>query len=103
MTSVKVAMINDHQSFKVLVLGDSVLWGQGLYEHQKIHTLVTEDLQRSLKGVAVSTMLLAHSGAIIGEPDDKPEPPLQGDFVDEVPYGSPTLFQQVDAALAVQR
>ncbi|MEZ4669489.1 MAG: hypothetical protein R3E39_16400 [Anaerolineae bacterium] len=96
-------MTNGQQSFKLLIMGDSVLWGQGLYEYQKIHTLMVEALRHNLKGMAVTATLLAHSGAIIGEPDDKTtEPPLKGDYANEVPVGNPTVFQQIDAALAGQ-
>ena len=88
------------QPFNILVVGDSVLWGQGLPEHQKIHTLVADEIRRSVQDIDVTVTLLAHSGAIIGEPDDKtPEPALRGDFTGEVPFGSPTVFQQIDAAL----
>ncbi len=81
-------------SFKIVVLGDSVMWGQGLFEHQKIHTLVAAELASS--GFIVHTVLKAHSGAIIGEPDVVThKPPIDG----EVPVSEPTVFEQIDAVL----
>ncbi len=86
------------KNFKMVVLGDSVLWGQGLYEHQKTHTLVVAELKRL--GLEVECNFLAHSGAIIGEPDTPSElPPLDGPFANEVPVGEPTLFEQMETAL----
>lgn len=85
-------------SFKMVVLGESILWGQGLYDHQKIHTLVIAELTRL--GLAVDCNFLAHSGAVIGEPDTPSNlPPLDGPYADEVPVGEPTLFEQIDTAL----
>src|SRR6185503_962755 len=81
-------------NFKTVVLGDSVMWGQGLFEHQKIHTLVSAGLAEH--GLVVHNVFKAHSGAIIGEPDVMTnKPPIDG----EVPVGEPTLFEQIEAAL----
>jgi lysophospholipase L1-like esterase len=86
--------------FTLLALGDSVMWGQGLYEQEKIPALVAAELQRLNPHLDVQTRMLAHSGAIIGEPDDLHEtPPLGGAFGGEVPIKHPTVFEQVYAAL----
>lgn len=80
--------------FKVVALGDSVMWGQGLFEHQKIHNLVAAELAQ--RGLIVHTILHAHSGAIIGEPDvPTNKPPIDG----EVPVSEPTVFEQIEAVL----
>ena len=85
-------------NFKMVVIGESIAWGQGLYDHQKIHTLVTAELKRL--GLHVECNFLAHSGAIIGEPDTPSElPPLDGPYAREVPVSEPTLFEQLDTAL----
>ncbi|MBI1278841.1 MAG: hypothetical protein GC179_11995 [Anaerolineaceae bacterium] len=87
-------MIAARTNFKTVVLGDSIMWGQGLYETQKIHTLVANELQQY--GLTSNHVFLAHSGAVIGEPDvitDKP--PIDG----EVPVREPTIFQQIKGAL----
>ncbi|MBA3869055.1 MAG: SGNH/GDSL hydrolase family protein [Anaerolineae bacterium] len=81
-------------SFKMVVLGDSVMWGQGVFEPQKMHTLVIEALTG--RGLSVEPVFLAHSGAIIGEPDEPTnKPPIDG----EVPVGEPTVFEQIQTAL----
>ncbi len=87
-------MTAHENSFKMVVLGDSVMWGQGLFDSQKMHTLVEAELTR--RGLVVQTIFLAHSGAIIGEPDVVTnKPPIDG----EVPVGEPTVFEQIKMAL----
>src|SRR5690348_17791621 len=81
-------------NFNVVVLGDSVMWGQGLFDNQKIHTLVAAELAQH--GIVVRHIFKAHSGAVIGEPDVRTnKPPIDG----EVPVGEPTVFEQIDDAL----
>jgi len=87
-------MTTGDTNFKTVVLGDSVMWGQGLFEPQKIHTLVAAGLAEH--GLIVQHVLKAHSGAVIGEPDVMTnKPPIDG----EVPVGEPTVFEQIKAAL----
>lgn len=76
----------------MLVLGDSVTWGQGLLEHEKMHAIVREAI--SARRGAVRSLLLAHSGAIIGAGSEGSAPPADG----EVPTSFPTILQQCDAA-----
>ncbi|MDO9021355.1 MAG: metallophosphoesterase [Deltaproteobacteria bacterium] len=66
---------------KVLVLGDSILWGQGLAEEQKTSTLVCRELGRSL-GEPVTIHRFAHSGADVWDDGQRgviaamnPDPP----------------------------
>jgi hypothetical protein len=85
-------------SFKMVALGDSIMWGQGLFEYQKIHALVVAELVS--QGFDVECVFLAHSGAVIGEPDTPSDlPPLDGPFANEVPVGEPTIFEQIETAL----
>lgn len=85
-------------SFKMVALGDSILWGQGLFDHQKIPALVEAELVS--QGFVVERIFLAHSGAVIGEPDTPSDlPPLDGPFANEVPVGEPTIFEQIETAL----
>lgn len=81
--------------FKMLVLGDSVTWGQGLLEEQKFSTLVGVAIASQPGVEGVETTVLAHSGAIIGlHPYDPTSlPPLDG----EVPSSYPTIVQQAAA------
>lgn len=87
-----MAALDTH--FNVVVLGDSVMWGQGLFEPQKIHSLVAAELAQ--RGLIVHNIFKAHSGAVIGEPNMMTnKPPIDG----EVPVGEPTVFEQIKAAL----
>jgi lysophospholipase L1-like esterase len=90
----------DRKTFKILTFGDSVLWGQGLFPHEKVHARVANALRPRLGATHIHNRLLAHSGAIIGEPDDpRRDPPIAGRFGGEVPVPYPTLFQQVESEL----
>jgi len=83
--------------FEMLVLGDSVVWGQGLSEEKKFYTKVKNAIQRELPGNRkVRQLVEAHSGAVIAPKKPKSCPTAPG----EVPIGTPTLFSQVDAALS---
>jgi lysophospholipase L1-like esterase len=83
-------------TFRILVFGDSVLWGQGLHDPDKIHSLVADDIQRHAPQINISREMYAHSGAILGEADDDDfTPPAHG----EVPIPNPTVFQQTRKAL----
>lgn len=90
-------------TFRLLVFGDSVLWGQGLHDSDKIHSLVADDIQRHAPHMAISREMYAHSGAIIGDPDDNHDvydaPPAHG----EVPIPTPTVFQQTRKVLGKRK
>src|SRR5512143_1544595 len=72
---------------RMVALGDSVVWGQGLEPGEKFSSLVQAALDID------SCTLLAHSGATIGVGVDTTEPPLDG----EVPTWYPTILQQCAA------
>jgi len=77
--------------FYLLVLGDSVTWGQGLRDEEKLHSLVLEPYRR--RG-PTRALMLAHSGAIIGRDTALSRPVCHP----EVPKAYPTIWQQCDAA-----
>jgi lysophospholipase L1-like esterase len=80
--------------FEMLVLGDSVMWGQGLREDAKTYSLVHEWLRSQLVGRSVgSPVVLAHSGASILPKE--PCPRADG----EVNIGTPTITAQVGEAV----
>jgi hypothetical protein len=88
---------DDKSAFNLLVLGDSISWGQGLKEDHKAWYLVKTWLESS-GGRRVLTRVEAHSGAVIGSPGDSagnPVPPLDG----EVNRGLPSVNHQIDNAL----
>ena len=75
-----------------VVLGDSVIWGQGLREEDKIYTLVAASIAASV-GVPVNTFVAAHSGAtiLVADKDNEIKP-------GELPYSHPSITAQVSIA-----
>jgi lysophospholipase L1-like esterase len=87
----------DDRQFNLLVLGDSIAWGQGLRDEHKAWYQVKTLLEESA-GRKVRERVEAHSGAVIGSPGDSggnPVPPLDG----EVNRGLPSVNDQIDNAL----
>lgn len=85
------------RQFNLLVLGDSIPWGQGLKDEHKAWYLVKTWLE-STGGEQVRETVLAHSGAVIGSVGDSagnPIPSLDG----EINRGSPSVNDQIDSAL----
>jgi hypothetical protein len=83
--------------FNLLVLGDSISWGQGLRDEHKAWYQVKTWLEDSA-GRKVRERVEAHSGAVIGSPGDSgenPVPPQDG----EVNRGLPSVNHQIDNAL----
>ena len=75
----------------MLVIGDSVTWGQSLLPGQKFSTLVYEHLFGQVPSPA-DMQVLAHSGAIIGVVADNTKAAVDG----EVPDSYPTIVHQCD-------
>jgi lysophospholipase L1-like esterase len=72
----------------IAVIGDSVTWGQGLREEQKLHTLVRDAVAN---GSIPQTRSVAHSGAVIGVGITPASvTPPHG----EVPRSRPTIREQ---------
>jgi lysophospholipase L1-like esterase len=85
------------RQFNLLVLGDSIAWGQGLRDEHKAWYLVKSWLEAN-HGRQVSETVLAHSGAVIGtagEPGGNVGPVLDG----EVNRGLPSINDQIENAL----
>src|SRR5438270_2761966 len=74
-------------NFRIVVLGDSVPWGQGLEPAEKFHALVQAAIPNS------ESSLLAHSGATIGVGVPLTEAQVDG----EVPTAYLTILQQCGA------
>jgi lysophospholipase L1-like esterase len=88
---------DDKSAFNLLVLGDSIAWGQGLKDEHKAWYLVKTWLETSARR-KVRTRVEAHSGAVIGSPGDSagnPVPPLDG----EVNRTLPSVNHQIDNAV----
>jgi hypothetical protein len=78
-------------TFVMLVMGDSIQWGQGLRSDLKFHSIVERHLGRG-GAMGVYKTVHAHSGATIGVGSNHQENPVYG----EVPTSHPTVLQQVD-------
>ena len=81
--------------FNMLVLGDSILWGQGLKEQNKTWYLVKTWLQT--RGFTVRAQVEAHSGAMIGSAGA--EMPKLLITHGELNSAYPTLHDQIDDAV----
>jgi hypothetical protein len=85
--------------FRMLSIGDSVVWGQGLLDEHKFRNIVATHLPAAPG--APETACLAHSGAVIGVGlPPNPNPPkaaCQGQQAGEVPDDYPTIMEQVAA------
>ena len=81
--------------FNMLVLGDSILWGQGLKEKNKSWYLVKTWLQTN--GHSVRERIEAHAGAMIGTPGAGM--PRSLTVHGEIANAYPTLHDQIDIAV----
>ncbi|HYX29855.1 MAG TPA: GDSL-type esterase/lipase family protein [Pyrinomonadaceae bacterium] len=91
-----------NQPINLLVLGDSISWGQGLKSEHKASTLVKNWLEQQT-GREVAQTVEAHSGAVIGSVSDSPDAAaldsaraLDG----ELSRAYPTINQQIDYAVS---
>jgi len=87
----------DDKHFNLLVLGDSIAWGQGLREEHKAWYLIKTWLEKN-GGRQVHERVEAHSGAVIGSVGDSagnPVPAQDG----EVNRGLPSVNDQINNAL----
>jgi lysophospholipase L1-like esterase len=84
----------------LLVLGDSISWGQGLKDEHKASYLVKSWLQQQTSREVRET-IEAHSGAIIGsvENDDRASRDASANLDGELSRAYPTINEQVDSAL----
>jgi lysophospholipase L1-like esterase len=81
----------------LLVLGDSISWGQGLKEEHKSWYLIKSWLQQTT-GREIRTTIEAHSGAVIGSPDDL-DGSSKWDLDGELSRAYPTIHGQLDNAI----
>jgi lysophospholipase L1-like esterase len=97
-TSTTNAPGKSERAVNLLVLGDSISWGQGLKDEHKAWFLVKKWLELN-SGREVRAQVEAHSGAVIGmvEPDATPRTNYYQDG--ELSRAEPTINEQVDNAL----
>lgn len=90
-------------TYRILAMGDSVVWGQGLREEEKFYSLVADQIAKRVEysgknRIGIYKSLLAHSGARIGIRDDGVrDDTLMQSLPGEVPTPYPTILQQCDA------
>ncbi len=77
---------------RILVLGDSVTWGQGLRDGQKMHSVLARMLFDKI-GLEPTLLHYACSGGIIGSPSLPPQV-VPGWWPREIPRDDPTLYEQ---------
>jgi len=94
-SSMAGAPLSQGRPFEMLVLGDSIMWGQGLKDEQKFSYRVEQWIRGRLPGIEVHRHVFAHSGARI-KPDavEDAKPPTNG----EVPNKYPSITGQLAAA-----
>lgn len=88
--------------FRVLAIGDSVMWGQGLRDASKFKTKVGQWIAGQL-GRSVDVTLLARSGAVLTPPSVPPGQGVPAHFAHgEIPDSRPAVRDQ-GLAIAPQR
>lgn len=96
-------VLEDPTPFKMLVIGDSLIWGQGLPEKDKTYNHIANWLRNDILGGIriVDVKVKAHSGATIKlDPEEaeslmsaKIDPAIE--YKGEVNIGFPSIWQQV--------
>jgi hypothetical protein len=99
-TSPENAVAKSPRPINLLVLGDSISWGQGLKDEHKAWYLVKSWLEQKT-GREVRVQVEAHSGAVIGGVGDGSTDPRTNFALDgELSRAQPTINDQVDNARA---
>lgn len=99
-------ILHPSEPFEFLVIGDSLVWGQGLEEEQKFYRMTKSWLRDEIfmGQRPVSLNVLAHSGATIKLSDveanalSEPEKDVGGRYHPEINVSFPTIEEQVKAA-----
>ena len=89
------SLVTQARPFDILVIGDSIMWGQGHKEEQKFSSRVERWVRTNLADVEVRRHVLAHSGARIKpNASEDAKPPTHG----EVPNHFPSVTAQLERA-----
>jgi lysophospholipase L1-like esterase len=78
-------------TYRMLVCGDSVMWGGGLPEHLKYYSLAADYITAKMENVSVHPTIKAHHGAKIGRSNTTVKDEMHG----EISSRWPTILQQV--------
>ncbi len=98
--------VDDERPFNMLIVGDSVIWGQGLEETDKFYTLIADWLRKEAFGkrCEVNVKVKAHSGSTLKfHPDEAEKYKKAGRneadaFNPEVNVGFPSSWKQIEMA-----
>jgi len=104
--SFRGVLANEGATYNMLVVGDSLIWGQGLPEKDKTYTLVAEWLRRDAfdKPREVDVKVKAHSGATIRFDAKEAEKYRAAGkdenhfYKGEVNVSTPSMWKQVETA-----
>ncbi|HYG82552.1 MAG TPA: SGNH/GDSL hydrolase family protein, partial [Pyrinomonadaceae bacterium] len=80
-------------TFRMLVFGDSVMWGGGLPSHLKYSSLAANYVASLMENIGIYSDNKSHHGAKIGRGDSTAKDELPG----EMSTRWPTILQQVDS------
>jgi lysophospholipase L1-like esterase len=83
---------------RMLALGDSVMWGQGLLDENKFSHLVKKWLVEDKSIAGVDLKVMAHSGASISVDSDMDKDSKWRCMDGEIPRHNPTITKQVSLA-----
>jgi len=105
-SGVKTFAADDAKPFEFLVVGDSIVWGQGLEEKDKFYSLTAEWLRNAAFGKHrdVNVKVKAHSGSTLKFHAEEAEKYKKADcdetfFHDpEVNVGFPSIWKQIEVA-----
>jgi hypothetical protein len=87
------------KTYRILALGDSVMWGQGLHEADKFAQLIRDHIERMGRFEQVELLSLAHAGARIDLPQHGGPCTRDSSFLyGEVPRFLPNLYTQLAIA-----
>ncbi len=87
----------DSASMNLVVFGTSLLWGQGLEDQDKIHTVLARLIEARNPGCKANVTFLAHSGASTGfNPDNSVDTLHKPRIHGEVPTLYPTIVQEME-------
>ena len=93
------APVNSESAVNMLVLGDSISWGQGLKDEHKAWFLVKKWLELN-SGRPVRVQVEAHSGAVIGALTAPGADPRTNYTLDgEISRAEPTINDQIENAV----
>ncbi|HEX7680260.1 MAG TPA: hypothetical protein VF713_19165, partial [Thermoanaerobaculia bacterium] len=84
-------------TYQILVMGDSIIWSEGLQEPDKIHSLVEAYVKTLHPGIEVYKTVVAHTGAILSF-----NVPITGTAHNgDIPQDDPSIQQQENALAAL--